>query len=94
MGAAAMYFWLLAQRNRNNEGGDETAFAKLLAMMYMMIGALLVGNGVNNYGFPTALTIFGWMLATVIVGRWAFKQDDKWNQSSTSKGGVIVQERQ
>lgn len=82
MGAAVMYFWLLAQRNRNNKGGDETAFAKLLAMMYMMIGALLVGNGVNNYGFPAALTIFGWMVATVIVGKWAFNQDDKWNQSS------------
>ena len=82
MGAAVMYFWLLAQRNRNNEGGDETAFAKLLAMMYMMIGVLLVNNGVNNYGFPTALTMFGWMAATVIVGRWGFKQDDKWNESS------------
>jgi len=82
MGAAWMYYLFLL-RNQRKDHSNETAFAKVLAMMYMMIGVLLSINGINNYGFPTILTMFGWMLATLIIGGWAFKQDDKWNRSST-----------
>lgn len=84
MGAAWMYYLFLLRSRRRDHSG-ETAFAKVLALMYMMIGAVLTITGINDYGFPFAPTMFVWMLTTVIVWVWAFKQDDKWNRSPVSK---------
>lgn len=86
MGAAWMYYLFLL-RNRRKDHLNETAFAKVLAIMYMMVGALLSIIVINNYGFPTIPTMFGWMLTSAIVWDWAFKQDDKWNRSSSPTVG-------
>ena len=83
---AVVWWWLIAQRRLiEKESSDETAFAKLLAMMYMMVGALLIMNGINNYGFPYVPSLICWVVTSLIVLSWGIKQDNKWNQSSTPR---------
>ena len=83
---AVVWWRLIAQRRlMEKESSNKTAFAKLLAMMYMMIGTLLIMNGMDNYGFPYVPSFICWIIASLIVFGWGIKQDNKWNQSSTPR---------
>lgn len=83
MGAAWLWFFLIGARKR--EHSDETAFAAVLWMLYMMIGGILFVHGVEYYEFPPYPSLLVWIVCQLIVLRWSFKKNAEWNQN-LSKG--------
>lgn len=84
MGAGWLYFWLLASQRKNRDS-NETAFATVLWMMYLMIGGILVGHGTTVDILPFIPSLLGWLLCQGIVLRWSIKQNTKWNMAQRKK---------